>query len=307
VISGGNDRTLLYIAGLGRSGSTLLSMVLNTHAEIFAIGEMKSPRRHECSCGKAVEQCPFMLEMVERLGQAGMRLDPGEWNLEYRREGHWLADRLLFQSLRSDFLENLRDAICGLWPPHRRALADLDFGIRQFVAAALDISGRRIFVDATKSPLRIRHLRRIAGDTLKVIHLVRDPRGVTFSQRHLGEAEMRKVPIGWRHVNLGVERHLQALPRERWMRVRYESLCADPASTLASIGTFLGVGPIEVPTNFRAGEHHLQAGNAARKQSDTRVSIEIDERWRTELSPSILEHATRVAATLARRYGYSDI
>ena len=62
-----------------------------------------------------------------------------------------------------------------------------------------------------------------------------------------------------------------------------------------------------MPTNFRAGEHHLQAGNSARKQSDTRVSIEIDERWRTDLSPAILEHAARVAAPLARRYGYTDI
>jgi len=298
---------LLYIAGLGRSGSTLLSMVLDTHPEIFAIGEMKSPRRHECSCGKAVEQCPFMLEMADRLVAVGVRLDPGNWNFEYRREGHWLADRLLYQSLRSDWLETLRDRISGLWPAHRRALVNLDARIRQFVATALDISGKRIFVDATKSPIRIRHLQRVAGDRLRVIHLIRDPRGVTFSQRYLGEAGMRAVPIGWCHVNLGVERHLNGLPRERWLRVRYESLCADPASTLAAIGSFLGIGPIDVPSNFRAGEHHLQAGNAARKQSDTRSSIAIDERWRTELSPSILDHAARVAGPLARRYGYRDI
>jgi len=118
---------------------------------------------------------------------------------------------------------------------------------------------------------------------------------------------MRKVAHGWCRVNLGVERHLKALPPDRWMRLRYESLCAAPGPTLAAIGQFLGVGPIDVPSNFRSVEHHIQSGNVARKQSDARVSIELDERWRAELPRAILDHAARVAGPLARRYGYTDI
>jgi hypothetical protein len=158
-------------------------------------------------------------------------------------------------------------------------------------------------VDASKHPHRIHHLRRIAGFRLKVLHLVRDPRGYVCSL-----LKQWPDPVAyakdWARCNRNVENHLAACPPGTGMFVRYEALCSDPAEMLAEIGRFLGVGPISVPTDFRATEHHLSAGNKSRHASDQRVDIQLDERWRTELSEADRAIVTRIAGPLGRKYGY---
>ena len=67
-------------------------------------------------------------------------------------------------SLRSNLFEGFRDAIWRLHPGYRRAVGRLDRNTALFIHSALAISGKSIFVDATKDPVRSRHLRRLDGE-----------------------------------------------------------------------------------------------------------------------------------------------
>jgi hypothetical protein len=54
---------LIYITGYGRSGSTILDILLGQHEEIFGMGELSTMCRHVwlnneyCACGARIQAC----------------------------------------------------------------------------------------------------------------------------------------------------------------------------------------------------------------------------------------------------------
>lgn len=62
---------IIYIAGLGHSGTTILDMALSANSEVTGLGEIKATLEqnfekiiqkkivHVCSCGKAITECAF--------------------------------------------------------------------------------------------------------------------------------------------------------------------------------------------------------------------------------------------------------
>lgn len=59
---------VVYILGLGRSGTTLITSLLNSHKDIVGVGELNNIlRQHDntrCSCGQVLDQCPFWLNVM---------------------------------------------------------------------------------------------------------------------------------------------------------------------------------------------------------------------------------------------------
>ena len=55
---------VIYISGIGRSGSTLLDIILSTSEKVFSVGEIFKYNQMlreniKCSCGKKVKDCSF--------------------------------------------------------------------------------------------------------------------------------------------------------------------------------------------------------------------------------------------------------
>jgi hypothetical protein len=301
---------LVYLAGTGHSGSTLVSFVLNNDPRIFSIGEMhapfyprEDPTRRACSCGRMMVDCPFFAEMRERLKGTDFDLLPAEWRLEYDHvSSNRFVDRLMVGSLRSNLLENVRDAVWPLLPGYRRALDRLNRHNALFVRTALAISGKSIFFDATKDPTRIRFLRKLEEVRLKVIHIVRDPRAYAWSRIRDAKLTAAQATDAWLRTNRNVERHLRSLPGD-WMRMRYEDFCSDNDGELAKIGEFLGIGPLTPTDDFRSAEHHIM-GNKMRLPRFARSTIRLDEQWREKLPAAEATEVERLAAPLAGAYGY---
>ncbi|MHC4671357.1 MAG: sulfotransferase family protein [Planctomycetota bacterium] len=303
--------TLAYVAGTAYSSSTLVSFLLNTHPMICAIGEMHAPvypkdnhTERLCSCGNRMGECPFFNEMASRLSQKGINFDPIRWNLAYMLPQARLLSQLMLGSLRNTSLETIRNVLWQLYPAYRRRLTELDQQNEQFIMTALELRGARVFVDANKDPIRIFHLKRIDSLKMKVIHLIRDPRAYICSVlTRRPQSPVKRFARWWRRCNKNIDRHLVSLSSDSWMRLQYESLCTNPQQTLAKIGEFLGVGAIEVPSDYRATEHHIM-GNKMRLSEDRRTIKPLDERWRTNLSPKDTAIVTAIAGPLARKYGY---
>lgn len=301
---------LLYLVGTGHSGSTLVAFVLNTHPDILAIGIMSAPTLPEdqpsermCSCGSRMGECPFFRKMADRLERHGLSFDPVHWNLLYRMSESSILSRVKTGSLRNTTLEELRDVLWSFHPGYRRERELLDRSNVLFVRSALSISGAKIFFDASKDPNRIRFLKRLEGVRLKVIHLVRDPRGLAYSRIRDKGMTADRAADAWVRTNRNANRHLASLDRGDWIRVRYEDFCTKTEEVLQQIGGFLGIGPIQRPTDFRKTPHHIM-GNKMRLPENATSGIRLDEQWRERLSKADVERVVRRARSLAREYGY---
>ncbi len=94
---------VVYIAGCGHSGSTLLALLLDSHPDIACVGETavkpKIRRRGdaaaaECSCGQTLANCPFWTRVFAEARDLDQDLGPDRWTNDYRFE-HPVAQRLL--------------------------------------------------------------------------------------------------------------------------------------------------------------------------------------------------------------------
>ena len=136
---------------------------------------------------------------------------------------------------------------------------------------------------------------------LKVIHLVRDPRGNTASIMKHTRVGVSRAARRWRHYNLEAGRLQHLLPPASWMLLHYEELCADPQGTLDRIAGFIGVEPDPVPTDLQAAEHHV-IGNSMRLRAVG--EIRQDQTWREVLDSNDLRIIADITGPLSHRLGF---
>src|SRR3954453_3027262 len=85
----------LFIAGSGRSGSTLVERILGGIPGTVNVGELLdlprrvAPRDERCGCGEVFSACPFWTAVGERL--------PGGWSTDELRSLHELQTRVARQ------------------------------------------------------------------------------------------------------------------------------------------------------------------------------------------------------------------
>jgi Sulfotransferase family len=329
---------VLEITGLGRSGSTILDIVLGNHPDIESVGEVgnltlngwisreslrgidqKKLRVPICTCGKRLdvlyvdtpdEACPFWSsvrdEWVERTDPASIERYPKlRGNFERQRPAH-----LVQQYLRLLYERRRRSASF-------RSYAGLT---RAFFESIRAVSGKPIIVDSSKSAARAFALGMIPGIDLYVVHLVRDGRGVIASLRKTFEKDIQ-AGIMWDHKgrpmwksvarwivrNLATEWVCAQLGPKRTMRLRYEDFVADPKSALQRIGSLLELDLTEVAEAAASGKPmqagHNVGGNRTKKSGIITLRADTQE-WRTALSPTEQRLSWATMGWLMRRYGY---
>ena len=294
---------ILYLAASAYSGTTLLSLLLDSHPDCCTVGHTVGWRygpdeRFACSCGQALEECPFFRHVAARFAEQRVSFDFRNFGTDYRLSENERVNRVLtgnLPGLRSSALERARDRFVRLVPDWRRRLDGQDRANEIFIRAALDWKSARIYVDNSQNPHRLRHLRRLNPYRLQALHLLRDPRGVALSDR-----KSHNWPIV-----LGVRtwlKHQGAIARligetDGWHQLTYEDLCDDPTRALGELHRFLGVTPQAVAGEIRPQAHHV-LGNTMRLAPS---AIAKDQRWRDELSRSEIAEANReLARWLAR-------
>jgi hypothetical protein len=297
----------VYLTSSPFSGSTLFARLANMHPDIATVGEMSGvisrvdPETYTCSCGKRIKVCGFWLKVAEYMASCGQKFDPGNFDTKFRLDEP--AGHLLHVSLPCRALEDLRDKVIMTMPSVRLRVEYLLERNKCLAHAILAASGKSIFFDASKTPELIRFLLADRSVNLRVVHLVRDVRAVSFSrQKNQGALDWSQTVAKWIRMNRSIERQLTRLPRERWIRIRYEDLCSSTQTTMSRFFSFCGARSFQVPTSLEFGDHHI-VGNRMRL---SRVSeIRVDDKWRRELRRDQRMLASRLAARYQARYGYS--
>ena len=165
---------VVYVGGFGRSGSTLLDRVLAQIGGCVAVGELVHlPQRgllddERCGCGVAFSACPFWSEVgVAAFGPAG-----------------WAsvdAEAIRRQQAALDRNRRIPAMVLPRWGRGSAETEELGAWFGRVYAAVADVSGASVVVDSSKHASTAFLLRRAPGLDLRVVHLVRDSRGVAYS------------------------------------------------------------------------------------------------------------------------------
>jgi hypothetical protein len=304
--------TVLFIAGFGRSGSTLLDRMAGQLPGFFSGGEVKYIwqrgvlQNQRCGCGAVFRECPFWRH-VGREAFGGWRMEEGRAMVKLGRR----VDRHRF--------------VLKLLAP--RAFPRFGTDLRRFseVAGRLyrgiaDVSGARVVVDSSIDPPYGLILGQADGLDVRVAHIVRDSRGVAFSwskRVHRPEITDRVEymptyrPAGcalrWMADNLLVGWMKWAgMPR---MMIRYEDLVTTPRRELQRLARHVGEeAPGMTEGSLRPGEvelglDHTVAGNPMRFQQGA-LALRLDDAWKHEMPPGQRASVTVLTWPLLRQYGY---
>jgi hypothetical protein len=256
---------VLYIAGSGRSGTTVIARLLGEFPGFVNVGEAaryflddnERAKSVPCGCGRQVAECAFWRDTVRAVPQ---ELEASGAKLLRLRE----FPRLFVRSAHS------------VMPREYAAIAQI---ICDMYHRTLCKTAGSVIVDSSKNPSRGLLVSLIPGIELHLLHVVRDPNGVVTSWRtakgFLATHPPWKAIAWWWIYNLLSEG--LRLRAKTYRLVRYEDFARQPGAVLQQIAA--DVTGAKPPLPFLDGreaslhEQHMLGGNPDKLRS-TKVRIE---------------------------------
>lgn len=308
----GDGRRIRYVCMPGSpfTGSTLLGLLLNEHPQCASMGAATGLIRsvdlstYACSCGKLFLECEFWNHIAARTRALGHPVNVFEtnfWNTHLRLSHNRVINALIVRSLGWGQLNDLRDTVVGKVAAVRRAISDTGWNTWSLASAVLERTGKRVFIDTARDHQRPKYLSTHPSLDVKVIHLIRDPRGNAASiMKHTG-VDAAAAARRWTHYNREAARVRRYLPKQSWMTLHYEDLCADPTGVLDRISDFLQVERAGLHPGPRDPERHV-IGNPMRLKALS--EIREDRSWRTQLGSAELDVIARITGTTSHGLGF---
>lgn len=272
---------VVYVSGFGRSGSTVVEGLLQRRlaasgvGEIFFLWERGALRNELCGCGLQFRRCPFWTEVLNDAFGRVTEFDAQIYDREFKKAR---GRRPQFSSMHE----------AGSATPLFKQVASA-----LYASIGKHIDGD-VLIDSSKYPFYGAWLTQTPGIDLSVLHLFRDPRGVTYSWSLLKD---RPESVGDQDYMAVSRSPLASIWRWKWFNhwsdelrhdyglrsapVFYERFCDEPETYLQAIAAALDLPPRTKPK----GEWHSVSGNPLRFTTDE-LAIEKDQRWRSELGPA---------------------
>jgi hypothetical protein len=301
---------VLYVVGLGRSGSTILSNSLGQIGGFFSGGELNFIWKHNvlenrlCGCGRPFRECPVWSRVMDEAFGGMDAVDPREM--------------MRLQALGT----RTRHIPLMLTEKNRRSLAErlgkfLDNYGRLYEAIG-NVTGSRVIVDSSKEPAHGFAMSMVPDVDFYVLHLVRDPRAAAYSwlkkkpqpdsdtKEFMARFSPTKSSAMWDSWNASAEALWRRTP-QRYLRLRYEDFVADPHRRLVDALKVLGEEDAEVPLvgerKVKLGVSHTVSGNPNRFDTGA-VELRTDREWISRMTPRDKALVTTLTLPLLRRYGY---
>ena len=299
---------VLYIAGFGRSGSTMLDNLLGQVDGFFSVGELcymwdQDLAAHGlCGCGAPLRECEVWGAVlgkgrIDRIDAREMtRLEKTGTRIRHLPLMLVPRGRKLLASRLSSYTDNLK----------------------KLYREIRDTTGARVIVDSSKSPSYGYTLGTIPEIDLYVVHLVRDPRAVAYSwlrkklQPDRGDYEYMdqhtpvKSSLAWAVWNAAIETLWRRSP-QRYSMLRYEDFVAQPRQALMGILQMVGEENAGLPflteRGIELGVSHTVAGNPNRFKTGT-VKLRLDDEWRSRMRFRDRALVTVLTLPVLIRHGY---
>jgi hypothetical protein len=303
---------VLFLGGLGRSGTTVLERALGELPGTCAVGELvhlwqRGVLEDEtCGCGEPFSRCAFWTEVGARAF--------GGWTPA-------LADRMVRLQTRVDRTRFVPQLALPRSLGRRRA--ELDEYVAPFVRlyrAIAETTGGAVVIDSSKHSSLAFCLRTSPDLDLRVLHVVRDSRGVAYSwtkdvrrpESATGEGRMTRYSparsaVLWVGHNLCLAL-LDGLGTA-CRRLRYEDFVAEPRPVLGRLADFAGLVLDDGALDFLSdggvelGSSHTVSGNPVRFSTGP-LRLRRDDAWREGLPRRRRLLVSLLTLPLLARYGY---
>lgn len=306
----GAPATVLYLAGAGRSGGTMIGKVLGQHQRMLYTGELRELRTpgllvdRLCGCGTRLIDCDFW-QAVFKAAYGGLAQIDARWMNEMR-------------------LKHTRTRQTPAWLLRWRSNS-MPEDLKQFARlleylyrSLCQVTGKPVIVDASRSVAYGRILEHIPSLDLRVVHLIRDARAVVFSwgRRRTGTTATRQVELArkpvlraaveWAAQNLLVEMSWGRYPAH-YRRLRYEDFILRPRQETGRLLRWLGQPEGDLAFigdgTAQLGVDHSAAGNTYRLALGP-TPLRLDDEWRTKMPARDRALVEMMTWPLLKRYGY---
>ena len=306
----GSRPVVLYIGGSGRSGSTLLEGLIAELPDVTVLGEVAHLWERGivldelCACGAPFHSCEFWTAVGDRAFSGWQHVD-----IERVRMLKSAVDRQrrMLQTTRRRPSPRI----------HEQSVEYAEYFRRVYDAAA-EVAGTKIVVDSSKvapTALALSHDQRI---DLRVLHIVRDSRGVAYSwsksvsRPETGGTEMMPQLSSRASTQLWISHNLSitalAYRGVPVSRIRYEDMLEDVAGAVGGAWQALGLPgvpefPLEDDGTIELHPTHSVAGNPMRFKTGV-TTLRPDTAWKTEMSARNKRIVTAMSYPALKWYRY---
>jgi len=298
---------VLFIAGSGRSGSTILQNILGQLDGFCVIGEIRHIwergllKNRLCGCGAPIRECEMWKNVMAQAYGGLDQIDAQEMVL-------------LTESFRT------KDLLFTLIPNVRRGqisrLSEYLKNLEILYRAIQSTTGCQVIVDSSKNAAYGYMLRMLPAIDLYILHIVRNSQAVAYSWSKKkfyqpGEYMPRKTSVNsamvWNARNITVEMFL-GRPPERSMTLRYEDFVSNPRVSVEAILNLLDKKnvklPFVAPDTVELGRtNHSVHGNEVRFQNGP-VTLKLDSTWQTKMNKKDKLTVKALTWPLQIKYGY---
>lgn len=256
-----------FIAGVQRSGTTLLSVLLDNHSAVDLDGFSKAFR---------LITCYKNYEKVLPLNLQHSQAEVLKWKIKTDYKGR-LAEFLDYENLEK--------------------YTDFKALIQASIAQRLAKNGKAIWGD--KSP----NLQHYLADLLllipdaKIVHIVRDGRATAYSNSTRNHQNILLAAQDWVTGNVVALSNQQKVGKAQYLIVKYENLLQFPEKTLRKVCAFLEI-------DFEEEMLNLQNENEGKSYVKSTFDTSKINQFKTQISAKKLHEIERIQATLLQKMGY---
>lgn len=299
---------VLYIAGAGRSGSTVLCNLLGQIDGFFSCGELYNlyrtpPDQRYCGCGVLISQCEVWDAILRRtLGEG------------------YIAKTQEMLALRNAVARSRYTPLWAtpLWRARMFEKACAYLRLTELLYQNIaEVTQSRVIVDSSKVASYAQVLAQIPGIDLRLVFLVRDARAVAYSWQRKklkpspeGRTHIRTVSpvrgaLSWIGHNVAAETLIGSV-RVPCLRIQYEQFAVSPRQVVERIAQFAGESaplPLLDSNLVEMQVHHTVGGNPDRFRTGL-MELKPDDEWQSKMKPIDRAIVTLLTWPLLLRYGY---
>jgi LPS sulfotransferase NodH len=285
---------IITISGSGRSGSTLLSLLLSQDPQVFNLGQLRHLWRsydqgERCSCGQDLPACPVYGDIVTG---ADHMIELGKsFFKDAARSANWRDPQVRK----------------GLQNQHAEYLGEIAAVLGQITAKTQATH----FVDSSKAPEIALAFSLLPDTDLYLLNLVRDPRAVVcswYKRKQSYSAAVRNAR-DWAARQQRLEDWKPALGTN-FYTLRYEDLAAKPVDAIESIAEWCSL-PVPDALFEAIDRAHVEWSNQhlyppanervlERQESD--VHIAVADSWQNPENRRLHFLARLFSGAVGRRY-----
>ncbi|WP_121666030.1 sulfotransferase family protein [Mesonia aquimarina] len=296
-----SEKPIFFIVCAGRSGSTLMQLMLDANPNIIAPIESR-----------------FIIFLYAKYAHTR------KWN--YKQLLQFYED--LFLDEKIYYLwnldrENLKQEILN--QPSNTSFSQLCKLVYAHYISFFEKENKQIIVD--KNPINSLFIPELLKlfPKAKFIHLIRDPRA---SCRSHCKAEMQPnyfaAAYMWKDYNTAIEKNKSKLPKNRFLSVYYEHFVDNPIDTLKEISQFLGIefnskmlnfnehlkkGIVEelIEKNTAESKMKLQLFHKYHKNTKKPINKNSLNLWKNDLSEEDIAVIEKICMSFMKQYNYKTV